>query len=121
LAESYFADEEYAPGTVVVFGGSAEITVTDQSHDTRVAGVISTNPAYSMNSGNGIPVALTGRVPCLVQGPVNKGDVLVTSTVAGVAQRIDNTKFVPGCVLGKALGSIPDSSIQTIEVVVGRF
>ena len=122
LAECYQADAEYAPGTVVVFGGDKEITTTTQSHDPRAAGVISTDPAYLMNaSAGGLPVAMTGRVPCLVQGPVTKGQVLVTGTVAGVAQAIDNSKFVPGCVVGKALEAINTNTIETIEVVVGRF
>ena len=122
LAENYISDSEYAPGTVVVFGGNAEITTTIVSHDPAVAGVISTNPAYLMNSElAGLPVAMTGRVPCQVQGPVRKGQVLVTSTTAGVAQAIDNSKFVPGCVIGKALEAINTNTIETIEVVVGRF
>lgn len=123
LAENYVADAEYSPGTVVVFGGPAEISVTDRSHDTRVAGVISTDPAYLMNAGNteGLPVALTGRVPCLVQGPVNKGTVLVTSSQPGVAEALNVDLFEPGCVIGKSLEMITDNSIKTIEIVVGRF
>ena len=122
LAELYTSDAEYEPGTVVVFGGDKEITISTQSHDSAVAGIISTNPAYLMNSeSDGLPVALTGRVPCRVQGPVTKGQVLVTSTVAGVAQAIDNSQFVPGCVVGKALEAINTNTIETIEVVVGRF
>ena len=122
LAENYTADSNYEPGTVVVFGGLAEITTTTQDHDSRVAGVVSTDPAYLMNSKlDGLPVAFTGRVPCLVQGPVTKGQVLVTSKHPGVAQGIDNSKFIPGCVLGKALESINTNTIETIEVVVGRF
>ena len=122
LAENYTADAEYAPGTVVVFGGDEEITVTTTSHDTRVAGVISTDPAYLMNGATvGLPVAMTGRVPCQVQGPLSKGQVLVTSATAGVAEAIDNTRFLPGCIVGKALGAINTNSIETIEVVVGRF
>jgi len=122
LAENYTPDSEYAPGTVVVFGGSAEITVTTTSHDTAVAGVISTDPAYLMNAvAKGLPVALTGRVPCRVQGPVIKGQVLVTSSTPGVAQAIDNSKFLPGCVVGKALEAINTNTTETIEVVVGRF
>ena len=122
LAEHYEPDQGYANGTVVVFGGEREITQSTQDHDTRVAGVISTNPAYLMNAANpGLPVALQGRVPCQVLGPVAKGDVLVTSNIPGVAQRIDNAKFLPGCVVGKALEAINTNTIQTIEVVVGRF
>lgn len=121
LAEHYSTDSDYKPGTVVVFGGSKEITISTVSHDSSVAGVISTDPAYLMNSmAEGLPVALTGRVPCLVKGPVSKGTVLVTSDEPGVAQAIDNAKFVPGCVIGKALESINTDSIETIEVVVGK-
>jgi hypothetical protein len=121
LAENYVADENYPPGTVVVFGGAKEITVTTVDHDPAVAGVISTNPAYLMNATTaGLPVALQGRVPCRVQGPVYKGQVLVTSSIPGVAQAIENAKFVPGCVIGKALEAINTNNIETIEVVVGR-
>ena len=125
LAENYQADAQYVPGTVLVFGGACEVTTTDQDHNTAVAGIVSTNPAHLMNGmlvGDGVvALGLTGRLPCRVQGPVAKGDVLVTSNTAGVAQRIDNTKFLPGCVVGKALEAINTNTIQTIEVVVGRF
>ena len=122
LAEKYVADTSYRPGTVVVFGGDQEITITNVDHDTRVAGVISTNPAYLMNSESpGLPVALTGRVPCYVLGPVDKGDILVTSQFAGVAQRMIKDRFQPGSVIGKSLGHIGHSEIVVIEIVVGRF
>ena len=122
LAEIYIADDNYLPGTVVVFGGSKEITVTNTAHDTRVAGVISTNPAYLMNSEvQGLPVALTGRVPCLVQGPINKGELLVTGLKPGTAQKINSARFQPGCVIGKSLKNIPDDELKLIEIVVGRF
>ena len=121
LAENYSADTEYQPGTVVVFGGSSEITISNISHDTRVAGVISTQPAYLMNgSATGIPVALQGRVPCRVLGPVSKGDRVVSSHIAGVAQRLDPEHYEPGCIIGKALQAIDSTDISIIEVVVGR-
>jgi hypothetical protein len=122
LAEIYLADSNYPAGTVVVFGGEQEITTTTESHDTRVAGVISTNPAYLMNSENpGLPVALTGRVPCQVRGPVSKGTVLVSSDAPGVAESLNDSMYNPGCVIGKSLDTIEDNSIQTIEIAVGRF
>ena len=121
LAEIYVPDRHYEPGTVVVFGGDREISETTADHDPRVAGVISTNPAYLMNSATeGLPVALTGRVPCKVIGPISKGDVLVTSRLSGVAQRMLADRFVPGCVLGKSLQNVPNSEIVTIEIVVGK-
>jgi hypothetical protein len=122
LAEQYTADAVYAAGTVVVFGGDEEITVSDISHDTRVAGVISTDPAYLMNTKltNGLPVAFTGRVPCIVQGPVTKGDRLV-NIQSGIAGRMDPALYEPGCIIGKSLENIETNEIKTIEVVVGRF
>jgi hypothetical protein len=122
LAEIYTSDKNYEPGTVVVFGGTAEITATKITHDTRVAGVISTNPAYLMNSeAAGLPVAFTGRVPCKVRGPVAKGDVLVTSAWPEYAERMTNTLYQPGCILGKSLNDVAENVFATIEVVVGRF
>jgi hypothetical protein len=124
LAEMYVSDAEYAPGTVVEFGGTHEITISSSSHSTAVAGIVSTNPSYLMNSTQTgehvLPVALTGRVPCRVQGPVRKGDVLVSSSTPGVAQRI-GMNWQPGCVVGKAMEIIENSEIQTIEVAVGRL
>jgi hypothetical protein len=125
LAENYLADAAYAPGTVVEFGGNNEVTVSTVDHSTAVAGVVSTDPAYLMNSDlQGVyivAVALTGRVPCLVQGPVKKGSVLVSGTVPGTAMSIDNLKFKPGCVVGKAMETIDSTDLKTIEVAVGRL
>jgi hypothetical protein len=124
LAEMYVADTDYPPGTVVEFGGDNEITISSSSHSTAVAGIISTNPSYLMNSAQPgehvLPVALTGRVPCRVQGPVRKGDVLVASSTPGVAQRI-GMNWQPGCVVGKSMEAIDTAEIQTIEVAVGRL
>jgi hypothetical protein len=122
LAEIYESDSNYAAGTVVVFGGAKEITISTVDHDSRIAGVISTNPAYIMNStANGLPVALTGRVPCQVLGPVTKGDLLVSSSTSGAAERLNILKYTPGCVIGKSLEDIKDNELKIIEVVVGRF
>jgi len=122
LAEIYTSDSDYAPGTVLVFGGEAEVTQSTGSHDTRIAGVVSTNPAYLMNGAeSGIPVALQGRVPCQVLGPVAKGDRLVASQHPGIAQRLNKELYEPGCIIGKALQDIDGTDISTIEVVVGRL
>ena len=122
LAENYTSDSDYAPGTVLIFGGEAEVTQSTASHDTRIAGVVSTNPAYLMNGAeSGIPVALQGRVPCRVLGPVSKGDRVVSSHIAGVAQALDPAQYQPGCIIGKALQSIDSTDISIIEVVVGRL
>jgi hypothetical protein len=122
LAENYLADAEYAPGTVIEFGGEAEVTQSTTHGTHRVAGVVSTNPAYLMNShcegNNVIAVALQGRVPCNVIGKVAKGDMLVASNVPGYAI-VNNTPAV-GSVIGKALGTKLDGERGTVEVVVGK-
>jgi hypothetical protein len=121
LAEIYTSDQSYTPGTVVVFGGEAEVTQSHSPNDPRIAGVISTEPAYLMNSKeNGVAVALQGRVPCRVLGPVSKGDRVVSSHIAGVAQALDPLHYQPGCIIGKALQAIDSADISIIEVVVGR-
>ncbi len=124
LAEMYVADEAYAPGTVVEFGGSQEIKATTQTHSTRVAGVISTAPSYLMNKDQAgehvLPVALTGRVPCQVVGVVSKGDCLVSSSVKGTAQALDLDLHKPGCIIGKALENYSSDQVGVIEIVVGK-
>ena len=121
LAEKYTADAAYAPGTVVVFGGTAEVTADSVDGDTKVAGVVSTNPSYIMNSGleaeHVATVALTGRVPTMVVGPVRKGDMMVAAG-QGRAKAEANPRV--GSVIGKALEDF-DGAEGTIEVVVGRF
>jgi hypothetical protein len=123
LAENYQADAQYEPGTVLVFGGVNEVTVTDVKGDTRVAGVVSTNPAHLMNSElsgeNVVALGLTGRVPCKVVGKVKKGDILVTSAKPGYAT-VNNTP-VTGTIVGKAVEDKDDFNEGVIEVVVGRF
>jgi hypothetical protein len=121
LAEKYTADQFYLPGTVVSFGGTAEITASTTVNDRRIAGVVSAKPSYLMNAGleaeHTAVVALQGRVPCLVQGPVAKGDMMV-SAGNGRAQACENP--LTGAVIGKALENF-DGDQGTIEVVVGRI
>ena len=119
LAERYTSDNKYSPGTVVIFGTATEVTASYQPNDARVAGIVSTNPAYSMNAGiDGIDVALQGRVPCQVTGTVTRGDLMVTSAIPGVAMTNNNPAI--GTVIGKALGNHIGASVGVIEVVVGR-
>ena len=118
LAEKYASDSEYAPGTVVVFGGEAEVTECTSTGHHAVVGVISTDPAYMMNSeAEGQYVALTGRVPCKVVGPISKGDLLVSSQEKGHAEA--NNEAKPGTILGKAIGENPEGNGPAIiEVLV---
>lgn len=119
LAEKYDADAVYDPGTVVVFGGVREITVTTIEEDTRVAGVISTNPAYLMNvESEGLAVALRGKVPCKVIGPVKKGDILVSSSVLGHAMASRTNNPLAAAIIGKSLEDKFDLDLGTIMMVV---
>jgi hypothetical protein len=121
LAERYETDQMYTAGTVVCFGGNAEITQSTDLYDSKVAGVISTNPAHLMNAQAGTnethpAVALTGRVPCKVMGTIRKGDLMVTSAMPGVAMSADER--VPGTIIGKAIQDYTDGGIGVIEILV---
>jgi len=79
LAEKYTTDQEYEPGTVltVAVSGEAESTASFQTGQ-RVLGVVSTNPAFLMNDeAPGQAIALRGRVPVKVIGPIRKGQPLI--------------------------------------------
>ena len=121
LAECYLADADYAPGTVLSFGGDAEVTISNADADALIAGVVSTNPAYKMNSGltgdHVVAVALTGRVPCRVEGPVTRGAMMVS---AGTGRARAEANPAMGTVIGKAVESFT-GDIGTIEIVVGRL
>ena len=119
LAENYLSDYNYDPGTVVVFGGSQEITTTSSFADTRVAGVISHDPAYLMNAVNpGLPVALRGRVPVKIVGTVSKGDLLVTSAQTGYAQSVGQDNSYGHAVFAKSLVTDGRNGSKIIEAVI---
>ena len=117
LAEKYATDAQLDAGTVVVFGGAAEVTACSSDAHHAVAGVISTDPAYMMNSeAEGQYVALTGRVPVKVTGPVAKGDLMVTSGVAGHAKADNNAQA--GRILGKAISAHQGEGEGVVEVLI---
>ena len=119
LAESYQADFDYEPGTVLDFGGIKEVTISINPSSTRVAGVVSTHPAHLMNTSlggeNTVAVALVGRVPTKVVGPVSKGDLMVS---AGNGHAMASSNPSIGTVIGKALEDLTSTS-GIIEIVVG--
>jgi hypothetical protein len=121
VAEWYTSDADYTPGTVVVFGGTQEVTLATSPGDSAVAGVVSTNPAYIMNSGLDsqykVPVALMGRVPTKVTGTVRKGNMMV-SAGNGYAHACATPAF--GTVIGKAIEDF-NGDVGIIEIVVGRM
>ena len=120
LAEYYEADAQYQPGTVLEFGGDKEVTIAEDG-TTKVAGIVSTNPAYVMNSAckgeHIVALALQGRVPCKVRGNIKKGDMLVS---AGYGFARPAPFPVLGTVIGKSLENF-DGIEGIIEVAVGRL
>ena len=113
LAEKYLADQEYEVGTVVVVGGTAEVTAS--SYGELAIGVVSANPAFMMNKDleGGTYIALKGRVPVKVNGAVKKGDRLVAGDwgcAQVAADRLD--------VFAVALESSDDAGVKLIEAVV---
>lgn len=122
LAERYSADAPYEPGTVLVFGGEAEVTTTTMLASTKVVGIISTDPALKMNSAAGNSqthpyIALKGRVPCKVIGKIEKGDLLVTSSTPGYAKASLGVPMI-GTVIGKAIEAKSGTGEGIIEVFV---
>jgi hypothetical protein len=121
LAERYAADAEYDPGTVLVVGGEFEVTTTSRHGDTARAGIVSTAPAYTLNATAGDDdthpyIAIAGRVPCKVIGPISKGDLLVTSTVRGFAERA-HANDNPNATIARALETF-EGAEGVIEVMV---
>jgi|LauGreDrversion4_2_1035121.scaffolds.fasta_scaffold15916_4 hypothetical protein len=120
LAENYLADFNYPAGTVLEIGGEYEVTIAKDSTN-KIAGVVSTNPAFLMNSEcegkNVVAIAIQGRTPCKVKGKIYKGDMLV-SAGDGFAKATDTPQF--GSIIGKALEDF-NGSEGIIEVFVGRI
>ena len=120
LAEIYEADAEYEAGTVVKLGGEKEITQTSNHADPDVFGVISTNPAYLMNSdASGLPVALQGRVPVKVIGKIAKGERLVASDEPGMAWALGTDEYDARAIIGRSLQDKEDGGIGIVEAVIG--
>ena len=124
LAERYAADAPYAEGTVVVFGGEAEVTASSSFAQRSLAGVVSLRPAVAMNAeaGNNEThpfIALQGRVPVKVTGDVKKGDILVASDVAGTATAWTNEDADPRMTAYVGI-AIADAVDGFVEVKVGK-
>lgn len=125
LAENYLADGDYSPGTVLVFGGSEEVTAAMTFESTRIAGVVTTQPAHVMNSHltgeHVVCIALRGRVPVKVKGIVRKGDVLVSAgeghTGYAVAS-LDPRNVPAAAIVGKAIGEKLDAGPGIVEALI---
>lgn len=114
LAEKYLADAEYEVGTVVMVGGEKEVTAAQPG--SRAIGAVSGKPAYLMNEDleGGTAVALKGRVPVKVVGPVKKGERLEAHAngVAKVAGSDHSNVFA------MALGTSDTTDVTLVEAII---
>jgi hypothetical protein len=117
VGEKYASDQDYQPGTVLMIGGNAEVTLATVEGKLSLAGIVSSEPAYILNSTleDSVVLALVGRVPCFVVGSINKGDMLTISDIPGVAT---STKE-PIAIIARALESYIGTEVDMIEVKVG--
>jgi hypothetical protein len=114
LAEMYATDTDIEAGTVVHFVGEGKLAACDTENCRAVAGIVSTDPAYLMNSmQEGAALALAGRVPCKVTGAVAAGDLMVS---AGNGMAMANNEAAMGTVIGKAIEANADGE-GVIEVL----
>ena len=124
VAERFEADAPMSAGAVVELGGSAEITESIADMSTRVFGVISSQPAYAMNAAAGNSdshpfVAMTGRTPVRVIGPVSKGQRLVSSSTKGTARAINDSDITSSLqIIGRALEDKQTLDIGLVNCVV---
>lgn len=101
LAENYASDAEIEAGTVVHFSGEGKVAECNEANHHAVAGIVSTNPGYLMNSEQeGTSLAIAGRVPTKVTGAVAAGDLMVS---AGNGRAMANNSPAIGTVIGKAI------------------
>jgi hypothetical protein len=113
LAEKYTTKEELPAGTAVAVCNCDGHEVCPATASKMCIGVISTDPAYMMNSdADGQYVGLTGRLPVRVKGPVKKGQA-VYAMDAGVCTTIASTALV-----GIALESNTDDGEKLVECVL---
>ena len=118
LAENYLADAKYVEGTIMMIGGKKEITAATKDKIMSVVGIVSTKPAYIMNSElkNGTMVGLKGRVPVRVIGKVKKGDMIIVSETPGVGIVSDIKIITPLRMI--ALKSKKTEEEGLVEVVI---
>jgi hypothetical protein len=120
----------YEPGDIIVIDRHAhgKFLKSDRPYLKMVAGIYSTKPGLvGRRLGSDptaetteIPMALIGIVPTKVSaenGPIEDGDLLVTSSTPGVAMKGTDPARMMGAVVGKALNSL-DSGTGIIEVLI---
>ncbi|MBB6332461.1 hypothetical protein HNP24_003453 [Chryseobacterium sediminis] len=121
---------QYEPGDILVISTKADRTVEKSStpYSSLVAGVYATKPGVLLTEehidtdiSNKAPMGVIGVIPtkvCLENGKIKRGDLLVTSSKAGVAMKADIKKVKIGQVIGKALQDYDQKEIGKIQVLV---
>jgi len=120
----------YEPGDVLVIGpdSGSDVVKSSEPYSTAVTGVYSTKPGVVGRrqttelkiSKTELPMAMIGIVPTKVSaenGPIRRGDLLVTSSIPGYAMKGTDRSRLTGAVIGKALGNL-DSGKGVIEAVI---
>ena len=108
---------------VAIISEDKDMTVVPSAvpYDVKIAGVISEYPKFNMGGGPGMmPLALAGIVECKVSaenGPIKRGDLLVSSSTQGHAMRADANKIKPGMVVGTALASFEQGTGKILILV----
>ncbi|MGN6417867.1 MAG: beta strand repeat-containing protein [Pseudobacter sp.] len=120
----------YEAGDILVISTSADRTVEKSSapYSTLVAGVYATKPGVLLTESDidadlsgEVPMGVIGVIPtkvCLEGGAIKRGDLLVTSSIAGVAMKADPDKVKVGQVIGKALQDYDANVTGKIKVLV---
>ena len=122
--------QSYEPGDVLVItdgtGGDGEVRKSAEAYSTMVAGIYATKPGVVgrresiPKDAQDLPMAMVGIVPTKVtaeNGPIHRGDLLVTSSTSGYAMKGTDRNRLVGAVIGKAMGKL-DSGSGVIEVLV---
>jgi hypothetical protein len=118
----------YEPGDVLVIASdeNGDVAKSSEAYSTAVVGIYSTKPGTlgrrktTPKSPSELPMAMIGIVPTKVNaenGPIHRGDLLVTSSTPGYAMRGTDRSRMLGAVIGKSLGNL-ESGEGVIEVVV---
>lgn len=121
---------QYEPGDVLVIATDRDRAVEKSAgaYSTLVAGVYATKPGVLLTEedidsdlAGKVPMGVVGVIPtkvCTEGGAIKRGDLIVTSSISGVAMKADPDKVKIGQVIGKALQDYHANGIGKINVLV---
>jgi len=121
---------EYEPGDILIISTDSDRTVEKSSkpYSNLVAGVYATKPGVLLTEENieseligKVPMGVIGVIPtkvCLEGGKIKRGDLIVTSSISGVAMKANLKKIKIGQVIGKALQDYDQNGIGKIKILV---